>query len=167
MRGILNITLTTARLTYFWVMLLITYPEPSFRIKTEQGKDYIFDTIRKKWLLLTPEEWVRQNFIQHLVKDKNYPPSLIALEKSIMLAELKKRFDILVYDRDHKPWMMIECKASSVRLDSDVLHQLLRYHIAVPAGILVITNGEYSYGWKKENGQLKEMEELPQWEPFI
>ena len=78
-------------------MLVINYPEPNFRIKTEDGKEYIFDSFRKKWLLLTPEEWVRQNFVQYLTQVMHYPASLVALEKEIWLGELKKRFDILVY----------------------------------------------------------------------
>lgn len=144
-------------------MLIIHYPEPSFRIKKQGDKDFIFDAIRKKWLLLTPEEWVRQNFIQYLVQVKKYPVALVALEKMILLGELKKRFDILIYDQQHRPWMMIECKSPSVSLDDTVLHQLLRYHISVPAGLLVITNGEYSYAWEKKEGQLQMINALPEW----
>lgn len=144
-------------------MLDIDYPEPSFRLKQLDEKDYLFDPIRKRWLLLTPEEWVRQNFVQYLVQVKKYPATLIALEKMVMLGELKKRFDILVYDRQHQPWMMIECKSPSVLLDDSVLHQLLRYHIAVPTGLLVITNGPYTYGWEKRIGQLHPLEALPEW----
>lgn len=144
-------------------MLDINFPEPSFRMKQQGGNDYIFDPVRKKWILLTPEEWVRQNFVQYLVQVKKYPLTLIALEKMMMLGELRKRFDILVYDRLHQPWMMIECKAPSVLLDDKVLHQLLRYHIAVPAGWLVITNGSTSYGWEKREGQLHPLELLPDW----
>ena len=92
-------------------MLMINYPEPSFRVKTEKGKECIFDPHRRKWLILTPEEWVRQNFIQYLIQVMNYPASLIALEKEIWLGEMKKRFDILVYNKDHQPWMIVECKA--------------------------------------------------------
>ena len=142
-------------------MLTIKYPEQRFQIKTDAGKDVIFDPLRKKWLLLTPEEWVRQNFVQYLVQVKKYPATLIALEKMIGLGELKKRFDILVYDKDHLPWMMIECKAPVIKLDEIVLHQLLRYHISVPTGYLVSTNGEYSYGWEKKEQGLRLIQELP------
>jgi hypothetical protein len=142
-------------------MLDIAYPEPSFRLKQQEGRDYLFDPVRKRWLLLTPEEWVRQNFVQYLVQVKQYPVTLIALEKMIMLGELKKRFDILVYDRQHRPWMMIECKSPAVGLDDAVLHQLLRYHVAVPTGWLVVTNGTHSYGWEKRGGQLHPLDILP------
>src|SRR5688572_11029983 len=101
-------------------MLTIKYPEQQFQIKQDGGKDMIFDPLRKKWLLLTPEEWVRQNFVQYLIRVKKYPATLIAQEKMIILGELKKRFDILVYDTDHRPWMMIECKAPAIKLDEAV-----------------------------------------------
>ena len=144
-------------------MLTISYPEPRFQIKNEEGKDFIFDQIRKKWLLLTPEEWVRQNFVQYLIQVKKYPSTLIAMEKSIRLGELKKRFDILIYDQQHQPWMMIECKAPSVQLNATVFHQLLRYHITVPAGLLLITNGDMTYGWEKKDKQLLLLQEIPEW----
>jgi len=146
---------------------MIKYPEPAFQVKDEAGKKLIFDSLRKKWLLLTPEEWVRQNFLQYLLQVKKYPSTLIALEKTIRLGEMKKRFDILVYDRNHLPWMMIECKASTVTLDDQVLHQLLRYHITVPAGWLIITNGSATYGWEKKGQQLHMIAELPAWQEGI
>lgn len=144
-------------------MLPIKYPEPAFRVKKDQGKTFIFDPLRKKWLLLTPEEWVRQNFVQYLVQVKKYPADLIAQEKVIRLGELKKRFDILVYDTQHRPWMMIECKSPEVELSEAVLHQLLRYHISVPVGLLLITNGERSFGWEKKEGDLILLNEIPEW----
>lgn len=145
-------------------MLNVEYPEPAFSIKSDNGRRFIFDQWRRKWLLLTPEEWVRQNFIQYLVQVKGYPSALIAQEKLILLGDLRKRFDILVYDRQHLPWMMIECKAPTVTLNESVLHQLLRYHISVPAGLLVITNGPKSYAWEKRNRSLLLIDELPAWE---
>lgn len=145
-------------------MINIVYPTPSFRLKKEQGKEMIFDSIRKQWLVLNEEEWVRQNFIQYLVQQKKYPETLIAVEKEIQLGELKKRFDILVYDKMHQPWMLIECKAPEIVLDEKVFQQLLRYHISVPCTFLVITNGHYTFGWEKVSGELKELEQLPEWE---
>lgn len=144
-------------------MIKIEYPAPAFRIKKEADKEYIFDTLRKKWLLLTPEEWVRQNFIQYLLQVKNYPQTLIAIEKEIKLGELKKRFDILVYDKEHQPWMMIECKAAEVKLDETVLQQVLRYNMSVPVEYVVITNGNFTYGWEKKDKALNDLTELPVW----
>ena len=142
-------------------MVTINYPEPDFRIKKEAGKEFIFDALRKKWLLLTPEEWVRQNFVQYLIRVKNYPATLIALEKGIQLGELKKRFDILIYDTAHQPWMMIECKAAEVKLDDAVLQQALRYNISVPVLFIIITNGNLTYGWQRNNNELNLIEEIP------
>ena len=143
-------------------MIKIDYPPPSFRIKKENEKDFIFDRLRRKWLLLTAEEWVRQNFVQFLVQVKAYPSSLVALEKEIMLGELKKRFDILVYNKDHQPWMIVECKGQDVGLNKDVLNQALRYHISVPTTYIVITNGSYCYAWKKDKGRIDLINELPE-----
>jgi hypothetical protein len=142
-------------------MIAVQYPQPDFRIKKENGKDLIFDALRKKWLVLTPEEWVRQNFVQYLLQVKNYASSLIAVEKEIKLGELKKRFDILVYNNHHQPWMMIECKAAEIKLDEKVLEQILRYNISLPVEYMVITNGEMTYAWQRKNNSLDLIDEIP------
>ncbi len=103
------------------------------------------------------------NFVQYLIRELKYPATLIALEKEIMLGELKKRFDILVYDTAHKPWMMIECKAAAIKMDENVLQQVLRYNISVPVQYIVITNGRLSYGFEKKNDQLEILSALPEW----
>lgn len=144
-------------------MIKVNFPEPVFRFKEENGKEMIFDFIRKQWLLLNEEEWVRQNFIQFLVQELKYPIELIAVEKEIQLGDLKKRFDILVYGRDHKPWMLVECKAMNINADEKVLQQVLRYHISIPADFLVITNGRSTYGWEKKEGNLNEIQQMPSW----
>ena len=144
-------------------MIAVNYPEPAFRFKKEEGKEFIFDTIRKVWLSLTEEEWVRQNFIQFLVQEMKYPISLIALEKEIQLGELKKRFDILIYDKNHQPWMLVECKGPGIKLEDPVLQQVLRYNISVPVSFLIITNGHYTHGWERADAGLKELEAMPLW----
>lgn len=145
------------------MMITIEYPEPTFRIKEENEETFIFDPIRKQWLVLTDEEWVRQNFIQYLVQGLKYPASLIAIEKEIYLGELKKRFDILIYNSHHQPWMLIECKSPHTKIDMPVLEQILRYGISVPADFLVITNGNNTYGWLKSVNGLNPVNELPFW----
>jgi len=142
-------------------MIIVNYPEPAFRIRQEDDKDFIFDNFRKRWVLLTDEEWVRQNFITYLVQVMNYPATLIAIEKEIYLGELKKRFDILVYNNLHQPWMLVECKAPSVKLEKPVLEQVLRYGITVPAEFLIITNGDTTFGWQKKPHGLNLIEKLP------
>ena len=144
-------------------MIIIPYPNPDFKLKTENGKDYIFDPSRKLWILLTEEEWVRQNMIAYLVKELNYPSTLIALEKEIFLGELRKRFDILIYDTNFNPWMMIECKAPSIPLTPDVLQQILRYNISLPVPYMIITNGTYTIVYQKSAGKLIELSALPEW----
>ncbi|HWI89899.1 MAG TPA: type I restriction enzyme HsdR N-terminal domain-containing protein [Flavisolibacter sp.] len=131
-------------------------------MKNENGKRYIFDAIRKVWLLLTEEEWVRQNFVNYLISELKYPSSIIAIEKEISLNNLKKRFDILVYDKQHKPWMLVECKEPKVSLSEDVLQQVLRYNISVPVEYIVITNGNTTVGWKKEL-ELRLLKHMPEW----
>jgi hypothetical protein len=142
-------------------MITVNYGDPSFKIKKEKEQHFVFDAIRKTWLLLTEEEWVRQNFIQYLVEMLHYPATLIAVEKELVLNDLKKRFDILVYDRQHQPWMLVECKAPQIELDDAALEQVLRYHMSIPVSFLVITNGKTTYGWEKVGGELKMLERLP------
>ena len=142
-------------------MIVVQFPEPKFRLKKEGEKAFVFDEIRKRWLLLTEEEWVRQNFVAYLQKELHYPAALIAIEKGLLLNGLKKRFDILVYDAAHKPWLMVECKAPSVALSEVVLQQALRYNQSVPVDYIIITNGEKTIGWEKSGSELKLIDALP------
>jgi hypothetical protein len=104
---------------------------------------------------------VRQNFLQYLTQTKKYPASLIAIEKEIKLGELKKRFDIVVYDADTKPWMIVECKEMNVPLDKTVLDQVLRYNMSLKVPYLVITNGSYCIAYDCGQNALKEINQLP------
>ncbi len=142
-------------------MIKIAYPPHPFKIKTEDDKEIIFDEVRKRWTRLTPEEWVRQNFLQYLIQVKKYPASLIAVEREISLGKMKKRFDVLVYDAAHKPWMMVECKSMNVPLDEKVLQQVLRYNMSVPVSYLVITNGSYVAALERKGGEARVLSELP------
>jgi len=143
-------------------MLHIEYPHHPFRIKEENNVHLIFDEIRKKWIVLTPEEWVRQNFIQYLLQAKKYPSSVIAVEKEIKLGELKKRCDIVVY-KEHQPWMIIECKEQTIPLNDSVIQQVLRYNISLKVEILVVTNGENSYAVRIDNNNIIPLDTLPEW----
>jgi hypothetical protein len=142
------------------LMISINYPEYPFKIQKEAGKDCIFDPLRKTWVVLTPEEWVRQNFIQYLIQVKQYPASLIAIEKTIQLGELKKRFDIVVY-KNEAAWILIECKEANVSLTEKTLEQILQYQQVVEANYLVMTNGHTTYGAKIETGKLHYLQSLP------
>ena len=142
---------------------MVDFPAPQFRTKQEGEKQYIYDTIRKQWMLLTNEEWVRQNFIVYMVQQCGYPSTMIAVEKEIALYDRKKRFDIVVYNKEHIPWMMVECKSADVELSELVLQQLLRYNISLPVDYMIITNGHNTIGWKKEEGKLDMIKEMPLW----
>jgi hypothetical protein len=142
-------------------MIKIAYPEPAFRTRNREGQMELFDEIRKTWVKITPEEWVRQNFIQWLILEMKYPSAMIAVEKELTLGELKKRFDALIYNRDHEPWMMIECKAPEVDLSEKTIMQILRYNMAIPVPYLVITNGLYCYAASIIHGKAGWLNELP------
>ena len=141
-------------------MLKIEYPEHNFRIKKEKNKQLIFDPVRRRWVTLTPEEWVRQNFLQYLIQVKNYPQSLCSIEKMIKLGELKKRCDIVVY-KDNLPWMIVECKEMDANLQLPVLEQILHYNMAIPVRYLVITNGRFSLAYELSLNSAVEIKDLP------
>lgn len=142
-------------------MIKINYPEKRPSIKNEAGKELIFCVIRKRWVMITPEEWVRQNFLLYLIESMKYPASLIAVEKQLLLGEVKKRFDIVVYDQQTKPFMIIECKEMKVPLSESVLQQVLRYNINIQATFLLITNGSHCYCFEKKNEQFAEINLMP------
>jgi hypothetical protein len=142
-------------------MIKIEYPPYLPKIKKENNTEFIFDTIRKKWIILTPEEWVRQNFLQYLIIQKKYPATLISVEKEIKIVDLKKRFDIVVYDNNTKPWLIVECKEMNVPLNEKVIDQILRYNITLQAPFLAITNGSYCMAFACVANQLIPITELP------
>ena len=122
-------------------MIRIEYPKYDFRFKEEENKEFIFDDIRKQWLRLTPEEWVRQNFIRYLNEEKQYPLSLISVESSFSLYKLDKRSDILVHNRKGAPVAMVECKSTDVKINKEVFEQIVRYNLKYQLAFLIVTNG--------------------------
>jgi len=143
-------------------MIVLQYPNYPFKIKAHHGKDQIFDPFRKTWVLLTPEEWVRQNLLQYLVQNLDYPSSLIAVEKEIKLGELSKRFDIVVY-KNELPWMIIECKEAKVTLNEKTMEQILQYQQVLTAQYLFISNGHETMGAKIESGKLQALQNFPEY----
>lgn len=116
-------------------------------IKKVNNKDYIFCVIRKKWLQLTPEEWVRQNILHYLI-EQGYPKTMLAVEKKIIVQqELAKRFDIVVY-KHAKPWMLIECKETNVSINSQVLQQITAYNSRLQCPYILLTNGNQHLLWQ-------------------
>jgi hypothetical protein len=141
-------------------MIVLEYPSYPFKIKAINGKDQIFDPFRKIWVVLTPEEWVRQNLLQYLVQTLHYPSSLMAVEKEIKLGELSKRFDIVVYKND-AAWMIIECKEAKVPLNKKTMEQILQYQQILTAQYLFISNGHETLGAKIESGKLQALQNFP------
>ena len=141
-------------------MLQINFPQYNFRIKKENNRHLIFDEVRRLWVALTPEEWVRQNFLQYLIQVKNYSPSLISVEKIIKVGELKKRYDIVVY-KSNKPWIIIECKKSDVKINAAVIDQVMRYNMALSINYFVVTNGNQSFAYEVSDNTFKELNDLP------
>ena len=122
-------------------MKSLNLPTYNFRIKTENGKHYIFDVFRKKFLVLTPEEWVRQHFAWYLVSELNYPKNLISIEHPLVVNSLKKRGDIVVFDRKAQPVLLVECKAPNIRIDQKTFDQIATYNLQLNVPVLAVTNG--------------------------
>ena len=128
----------------------------------------IFDIIRKKYVTLTPEEWVRPHVLHYLVGEKKVPASLIGVESAIKLFNTKKRFDVAVFDRNGKPLLVVECKAPSVALTQEVLDQVVRYNMALKVNFLMLTNGLTNLFCKSDqlSGNIRIIEDLPDYLNF-
>ncbi|MEY4661504.1 MAG: hypothetical protein RLZZ42_1456 [Bacteroidota bacterium] len=133
-------------------MIELVFPQPDFRIRSWQERRQIFDVIRKKWVDLQPEEWVRQNVIQWLIHIHQIPVSAIAVEKKIKINGNEYRFDLLVYDKVHSPWMLIECKAPEIAITEKALLQVLNYQQVIPAKFFMLVNGLECHLAEKEPG---------------
>lgn len=132
--------------------LAVQYPDARPAVKLEDGAECIRCMIRKKWIRLTPEEWVRQNFLLFLTQTLHFPASLIAVEKQLVIADVKRRFDIVVYDRKGLPYLLVECKEMEVTLEADTLMQALHYYAALQTRYLVMTNGNTTYAFERADG---------------
>lgn len=142
-------------------MISIKFRKYDFRIVYKDEKPYIFDEIRKKNILLTPEEWVRQNILHHLIYDLNYPKGKIAVEKEFSANHLKKRFDILVYNQLMEPFMLIECKAPEVVLSEKTIMQAANYNSSFASQYIMITNGNLSFCFENQQGKIVQLNQLP------
>jgi len=119
----------------------LNFPVYDFRYTERENKKYIFDIIRKKYVLLTPEEWVRQNFIRYLLEEKGYIQSLVRVEMFFKLNRLSKRADIALFDRKGKPKVLVECKSPKVAISQAVFEQVARYNLSFKVDFLIVTNG--------------------------
>lgn len=123
----------------------LNLPQYSFRIRTERQRKYIFDNIRKRYVVLTPEEWVRQNLVTWLVQEKGYPPSLIAVEMPLRVNRMEKRADIVLFSKKGTPAVIVECKAPSIKISQKVFDQAARYNIDLKVEYLIVSNGMDHY----------------------
>ena len=120
-------------------------PEYPHKTKIINSKEYLFDELRKKWIISTPEEIVRQNCWKFLHHEKNYPISHIAIEKQFEVNNQKKRFDIVVFDKKGNPNLLVECKAPEIAISNETMHQVLTYQHFFKAKVLILTNGKNTY----------------------
>ncbi|WP_109097064.1 type I restriction enzyme HsdR N-terminal domain-containing protein [Aquimarina sp. AU58] len=126
-------------------MQKLNFPGYQFRFKNSENKVSIFDRIRKKFIILTPEEWVRQHTIHFLIEEKKYPESLINVEKLIQLNGLNKRYDIIIFNSDGSIFLIVECKSARIKITQEVFDQIARYNLALDSEYLMITNGLEHY----------------------
>ncbi|WP_413666449.1 type I restriction enzyme HsdR N-terminal domain-containing protein [Mucilaginibacter sp. Mucisp86] len=141
----------------------LNLPPYPFKISDDNGTLTLFDEIRKKTIIITPEEWVRQHFVQYLIKQKNYPRSLIKLEGGLKLNTLQKRTDIVVFNPDGQRILMVECKAPSVTIDQKTFDQIARYNMVHKVSLLAVSNGlqHYYCAIDHEKCTYQFIEELP------
>lgn len=144
-------------------MQKLNFPNYSFRFKNSENKTYIFDVIRKKFLLLTPEEWVRQHVVNFLIEEMNYPKSLINVEKLVKLNGINKRYDAVVFRNDGSIFLLVECKAPEVNITQQTFDQIAQYNLVLKAENLMVTNGLNHYFCQMdfENEQYIFLKELP------
>ena len=129
----------------FCHMQKLHFPDYQFRFKSNENKTLIFDIIRKKFVVLTPEEWVRQHAVHYLISEKKYPTSHINVEKQLTVHGRAKRYDILVYNKDGSVRLIVECKRPSVVIDQETFDQIARYNLVLDASLLMVTNGLEHY----------------------
>jgi type I site-specific restriction endonuclease len=153
-------------------MQALNFPQFEFRIRQTDEKQQIFDVVRKRFVALTPEEWVRQHVLHHLAGEKSVPLALIGVEVKLKLNSLEKRADIVVYARTGKPLMLVECKAPGVAISQQVFDQAARYDMVFHANFMLITNGlshycckfnhdEHTYSFLQDIPTYSEMINLP------
>ena len=145
---------------------------PAYLVKFKSGEDgkvLIFDEIRKKYVVLTPEEWVRQHFVNYLVTEKSYPRGLVAVEVMFKMNKLVRRADILVYNKKGEPVLIVECKAPKVKISAAVFDQIVSYNIKFRLKYIVVTNGlqHYACSTNLETGQWSFLDVIPDYESLI
>ena len=147
-------------------MQQLNFPLYTFRFKNSENKVSIFDEIRKKFIILTPEEWVRQHVVQFILLEKKYPKSLINVEKSLKVNGLTKRYDIVVFNPDGSLFLLIECKAPEIKTSQNTFDQIARYNMTLKSQYFMVTNGLNHYFCQMdfENEKYVFLKELPDYQ---
>ena len=150
-------------------MQKLNFPSYTFRFKNSENKVSIFDEIRKKFIILTPEEWVRQHVIRFLLEEKKYPKSLINVEKVLHVNGLRKRYDIVVFNPNGSIFILIECKAPEVKISQTTFDQIAQYNMTLEAEFLMVSNGlkHYFCLMDFENEKYEFLEELPTYKGLV
>ena len=143
----------------------LNFPKYNFRFKSNENKTLIFDIIRKKFVVLTPEEWVRQHVLHFLISEKKYPVSLINVEKQLQLNDTVKRYDIVIFNKDGSIYTIVECKAPCIKINQQTFDQIARYNLALKSELLMVTNGleHYFCTMDFENKKYLFLKDLPEY----
>lgn len=141
----------------------LNLPEYEFKIERNADGNSIYDIARKKFIALTPEEWVRQHWIHYLNKELNYPISLMVIEAGLKVNSLQKRADIVIYNKLKQPYLIVECKAPEIALNNDVFNQIINYYSSIKAEILIVSNGlkHVCFKFNHEKKQTEFLKEIP------
>ncbi|MCM4173938.1 restriction endonuclease subunit R [Arenibacter sp. TNZ] len=145
----------------------LNYPSYPFRFKNRENKIYIFDVIRKKFVVLQPEEWVRQHVVHNLISDKNYPQAHINVEKQLLINKLKKRYDVVVFNPSGSIEILVECKSPDIKITQLVFDQIARYNLNLKAKYLMVTNGMNHFFCKMDfdKEQYSFLKDIPSYHP--
>ena len=148
-------------------MIKLNFPDYQFRFKNSENKVSIFCVIRKKFIFLTPEEWVRQHVVQYLIVEKKYPKSLINVEKTLKINDLTKRYDVVIFNNNGSINVLVECKSADIKISQGTFDQLARYNLTLKANLLMLTNGLNHYFCKIDfdNKKYSFLEILPTYIP--
>lgn len=143
----------------------LNLPGYPFKVQKGEQRSKIFDPVRKKYVALTPEEWVRQHFVQYLVNELGCPASLIAIEKGLVYNRQNKRSDIVVYQTSGNPVLIVECKAPEVKINQEVFNQVAAYNMTLKVPVLVVTNGLQHFACRidHENKTYEFLPDIPAW----
>ena len=148
-------------------MIKIEYPAYQPKIKDQLGKEFIFDEIRKQWVMLTPEEWVRQHIIHYLINHKEVPASMISVEKQLLLNNTKRRTDLVVFNSTLKPILIIECKAPEVEINQLTVNQALRYNLELNVASVFLSNGLNHVFLKLGQNTSEILKEIPNYKNLL